>query len=148
MSDPLDFSNKYNTPLSKDEEKKFKQWAIKNNKLNDLYDYDLKGAWKALQEGKISPDERGHLSDMFKKPNHPTFSDQSIYHGIDNYFGGSWINDNKGGYIYKASPTSLRKPEELQQYFKKYEPNVLLMFPSMAPPINPSYSDPFGFTIK
>jgi len=47
--DPLDFTGKYNTPLTKKQEEQFLKWATKENKLNDVYDYDLRGAWKALK---------------------------------------------------------------------------------------------------
>lgn len=150
--DDLDFSSKYNTKLSKADEAKFIAWATENKKLNDVYDYDLRGAWKALQAGEMSPDERGHLGDMFKKPNHPTFSDQSVYHGVDNYLGGSWADNGQGGYVFKAPATSLWKPEELQNYFKQYEPDTYLMLPQaqqqQMPIASPAYQDPFGFTIK
>lgn len=148
MSDPFDFSNKYNTALSKKDEKAFLSWAEKNNKLNDVYDYDLRGAWKAMQKGEMSPDERGHLGDLYKKPNHPTFSDQSVYHGVDNYFGGSWADNGQGGYVYKASPTSLWSPQDLQKYFQQYEPNSILLFPAQEQTVNPMYNDPFGFTVR
>ena len=129
MTDSLDFSSKYNTKLSKKDEAKFLKWAEDNNKLNDVYDYDLRGAWKDMQSGKMTPDERGHLGDLYKKPNHPTFSDQSIYHGVDGYLGGSWADNGQGGYVYKASPTNLWHPEDLQRYFTNYEPNAYLVFP-------------------
>jgi hypothetical protein len=150
MTDSLDFSSQYNTKLSKTDEAKFQEWAKANNKLNDVYDYDIRGAWKAMQSGKMSPDERGHLGDLYKKPNHPTFSDQSIYHGVDNNIGGSWADNGQGGYVFKASPTSMWKPEQLQQYFKQYEPDALLVLPQIEQQqvVNPAYSDPFGFTIK
>lgn len=150
MSDPLDFSNKYNTALSKADEAKFLKWAEKNNKLNDVYDYDIRGAWKALQKGQMSADERGHLGDMFKKPNHPTFSDQSIYHGKDNYFGGSWTQNKEGKYTFVPSPTSLWKADELQRYFKEYEPDATLQFPKAKTQevVDPYYVDPFGFSIQ
>ena len=129
MTDSLDFSSKYNTQLSKKDEAKFLKWAENNNKLNDVYDYDLRGAWKDMQSGKMTPDERGHLGDLYKKPNHPTFSDQSIYHGVDGYQGGSWADNGAGGYVYKASPTNMWNPEDLQRYFTNYEPNSYLVFP-------------------
>ena len=150
MTDSLDFSSKYNTQLSKADEAKFEAWATANNKINDVYDYDLRGAWKALQSGKMTPDDRGHLGDMFKKPNHPTFSDQSVYHGKDGNVGGSWADNGQGGFVFKASPKSMWNPVELQDYFKQYEPDSILVLPQQQPEVisNPTYSDPMGFTIK
>jgi hypothetical protein len=117
----MDFSKLYNTQLSPEEEAQFQQWAQKNNKLNDLQDYDLKGFWKDNQ--KFS--DNGHGSDTYKKPNHPTFSDQSKYHGVNGLEGGQWDEDS-----FTASPTNtiFRSPEELQDYFNKVEPNVNLKF--------------------
>jgi hypothetical protein len=43
-------------------------------------DYDYAAAEKA----GVQPDERGHMPDTFKLPNHITFSDESMYHGDEN----------------------------------------------------------------
>jgi hypothetical protein len=67
---------KYDTKLTADEEKKFQDWKTKNAPGDSGQDYDLRGAFKA----GVQPDpETGHWPDTFKKPNHPTFSDQSQY---------------------------------------------------------------------
>jgi hypothetical protein len=64
----------YNTKL--DDEDKFQEWKAKHAPQDSGYDYDLRGAYKA----GVEPDpESGHWPDTFKKPNHPTFSDQSQY---------------------------------------------------------------------
>ena len=73
--DPFDFTATHNTKLSPKEEKAFMAWADKTGKIKDLYDYDLRGFWKS----GAGTAENGHGTDTFKKPNHPTFSDQSIY---------------------------------------------------------------------
>ena len=39
--DPNDFTYRYNTTLTPDEELAFTQWAKENNKLNDAYDYGV-----------------------------------------------------------------------------------------------------------
>src|SRR5690242_7452603 len=90
--DPNDFSGRYNTQLTPAEEQQFQQWAQASGRANDTYDYDLRGAWKS--GAATAPN--GHLPDTFKKPNHPTFSDQSQYHGIDGYQGGSWGGGQNG----------------------------------------------------
>ena len=66
-------SDNFNTELSKDVKSSdsYKSWAAKN--ITDPgYDYDYNAAFVAnsAREG----DSRGHLSDIGKKPNHPTFS--------------------------------------------------------------------------
>lgn len=67
---------KFDTKLTPQEEKKFQQWKSIYAPHDSGEDYDLRGAYKA----GLKPDpESGHWPDTFKKPNHPTFSDQSIY---------------------------------------------------------------------
>ena len=82
----VDMTDQYNTKLSKAEEEKFQTWAEENGRAADLENYDLRGWWK--QNGK--QDSRGHFTDEFKKPNHPTFSDESKYNGVDGFKGGAW----------------------------------------------------------
>ena len=45
--DPFDFTNTHNTVLAPKDEKAFAKWAAKTGKIKDLYDYDLRGFWKA-----------------------------------------------------------------------------------------------------
>lgn len=125
--DPYDFTSKYNTELSPEEEIEYKEWATKNNRLNDIYDYDIKGAWKEIKAGTMSEDERKHLGDKYKKPNHPTFSNQSIYHGVDGYEGGEWKTDKKGNYSFLVGPSNTFSKESLQKYFIEREQGVRLI---------------------
>ena len=128
--DNRNFTARYNTILSPDEERQFVQWAVKNKRAGDMYDYDLRGAWREMQRGDMTPDERGHLGDKYKKPNHPTFSDQSIYSGVDGYQGGKWEQLPNGSWNFYPSNTSLWNPQELQDYFNRAEQgNTLIMSP-------------------
>lgn len=122
--DPMDFSDKYNTQLSPEDEAKFQAWAKANGKEGDTYDYDLRGFWK---EGAKFADN-GHGADKWKKPNHPTFSDQSIYDGVDGYKGGRWGKKN-GKDTYTPSSKNMWDLMELVDYFKKVEPDVQLVLP-------------------
>jgi hypothetical protein len=66
----------YETPLSREEESRFQDWKQRYAPRDSGEDYDLRGAFKA----GVKPDPRsGHWPDTYKKPNHPTFSDQSKY---------------------------------------------------------------------
>jgi hypothetical protein len=66
----------YETTLSEAEETMFKKWKKKYAPNDSGADYDLRGAFKS----GLKPDpETGHWPDTFKKPNHPTFSVESIY---------------------------------------------------------------------
>lgn len=125
--DPYDFTTKHNTELTPHEEKQFLTWSKKNNKINDLYDYDLRGAWKENMQAS----DNGHLGDKYKKPNHPTFSDQSIYHSED-MPGGVWGQDVNGRDTFTPSLYNLQNMNapSLQDYFQRYEPNVILNLPT------------------
>lgn len=126
-TDPNDYSDRYNTKLSPKQEAAFLDWAVKNNKLNDSYDYDLRGFWNA--GGKFS--ENGHGADQFKKPNHPTFSDQSMYHS-DETPGGSWNKYPDGSYAFTPSEQMMQRPGYVEYMRNEYWPkaesgNVLRM---------------------
>lgn len=111
-----DLTNQYNTPLSPEQEELFHDWALKGGKdpRQETYDYDLRGYY-ALTDG--APLGSGHLTDQFKKPNHPTFSEESIYHGKDGNYGGHW-DDNK---TFTPGDTSPWDKSGLEAYFSKYE---------------------------
>jgi len=127
QADPYDFTTRYNTPLTPAEEAQYQAWADKLGKAADTYDYDLRGAWKS---GAAS-DPRGHLPDTFKKPNHPTFSDQSQYHGADGHQGGTWAGGGNAPFTFTPGPTNLQmmSPAALQRYFQEREPDVQLVLP-------------------
>ncbi len=118
-----DFTNKYNTKLSPEQETQFLNWAAANNRLNDLADYDMRGAWA----NGIAADANAHFPDTYKKPNHPTFSNESIYHGIDGYEGGSWSKKaDFDAFTPGRTNLEMRSPQELEQYLKQSDPNVIL----------------------
>lgn len=78
----------FDTPLSVAEEKDYYHWKQKYAPNDSGADYDLRGAYKS----GLTPDtETGHWPDTYKKPNHPTFSDQSIY--ADRGMPGQWAGD-------------------------------------------------------
>ena len=82
----------YDTKLDPDEEAAFQQWKAQVAPNDSGEDYDLRGAFKS----GFTPDpETGHFPDQYKKPNHPTFSDQSQYAiGNDAAKAGHWAEDN------------------------------------------------------
>jgi hypothetical protein len=123
QTDPYDYSARYNTQLQPADEAKFQAWASSNDKLRDLYDYDIRGFW---QSGGGALDPRGHATDQFKKPNHPTFSDQSQYHGPDTP-GGVW---GQGTFTPSAHNLSMMSAPALQRYFSEREPDYRLVLPT------------------
>lgn len=94
------YMNKYNTPLTPEEQVSFNAWVESEsqrqgrNILMDRGAYDIQGFWKSGDYKNM--DEDNHGSDRWKKPNHPTFSNQSIYNGVDGMYGGTWTDN--GGY--------------------------------------------------
>lgn len=136
--DELDYTDKYNTALAPPEQASFDAWTadqsqkVGRNVGNDKYDYDLQGWWKQnSQDTSDGPQLSGaHLTDTFKKPNHPTFSTFSQYHGVDGNEGGQW---EKKGSAWKFTPgkTNLKNfsPDELSSYFRKVEPGNEVALP-------------------
>ena len=141
------------TKLAPDEQRDYEKWArgIGKNPKDEEQDYDLKGYWKDVIRG--NPDlpehmkdrtmyERDlartmgpgrHFPDTYKKPTHPTFSDESIYNrsmmagGVSGH-GGHWDRDGKT--FTPGITNSLHwSRKQLQDYFDKYEPENKLNFP-------------------
>ena len=134
------FRNNFNTELTPLQEKSFDQWLKSESKRQkrdmskDLEDYDLRGFW--MSHGQKDK-QTGHGPDTFKKPNHPTFSEDSKYHGIPDgmggmWSGGRWIGDDKHGWSFQPSNSMLYRTvsmNQLQQYFADNEPDVTLVPP-------------------
>jgi hypothetical protein len=124
-----DYKNLYNTELNPTQESQFKTWAkqksskVGRNVLNDLENYDLKGYW--LKEGQKDIGA-GHMPDTYKKPNHPTFSNESIYSNKETP-GGEW-KDNTYTPSSNMLKTTIGLPR-LMRYMKENEPGVELKMP-------------------
>jgi hypothetical protein len=71
----------FNTPLTPQQEQGFQDWMGMQRKTQNIYptdngqDYDFRGAY--LNNANSS--SNGHWADEYKKPNEPTFSNQSNY---------------------------------------------------------------------
>jgi hypothetical protein len=116
----------FDTGLTPEQEKQFLLWKVKNTPKDSGEDYDLRGLFLSGQDTGA----RGHTTDQFKKPNHPTFSVESKYNGVSGQVGGRWVERDGKTYFY-ASPTNLKyhSAEELKDYFKRVEPDVVLVLP-------------------
>ena len=78
----------YDTYLNPTKEAQFQAWKAQYAPRDSGQDYDLRGAFKA----GLKPDAAtGHWPDTFKKPGHPTFSDESKYARFGNP--GHWQGD-------------------------------------------------------
>lgn len=83
---PRKYDQLYNTILTPDQEKVYQNWvnSLPINLRGD-YDYDLRGAWL---NGDV-PSNNYHFTDKWKKPWHPTFSNESVY-STPGAEGGRW----------------------------------------------------------
>src|SRR5258708_2980391 len=112
--------NQYETKLSPEEETKFQSWKQQNAPNDTGEDYDLRGAYKARLEKDIAS---GHWPDTYKKPNHPTFSDESIYAKDRPDLAGSWAGPNHDQYVpprdssqdIKVNPWITITPEDIEK---------------------------------
>ena len=78
----------YQTPLSPQQEMAFQLWKQKFAPHDTGEDYDLRGAFL---KGFMPDPQSGHWPDTYKKPNHPTFSNESIY--ATPYGAGHWLGN-------------------------------------------------------
>lgn len=90
-------------------------------------DYDMQGY--ISKYGAPDQSKGQHLTDEFKYPNHITFSDESKYSTPESK-GGTWANV-MGKWLFYASPYNMQQhsPLEMQDYFKRYEPDSRLILP-------------------
>lgn len=79
----------FDTKLAPQDEASFQQWKQQAAPTDSGADYDFRGAFKA----GVQPDANGHWPDTFKKPNHPTFSNESQYASAAPDKAGSWNGD-------------------------------------------------------
>ena len=126
-----DYTNLFNTYLPPEQEALFDAWLASENirqgrnVRNDMQDYDLKGMWLA---GDSFGGDNGHGTDRHKKPNHPTFSNQSKFSGVGGMEGGTWASSPVGA-VFEVGATNLYSPQELQAYFLRAEPGNRVSFP-------------------
>lgn len=114
-----DYTDKYNSYLPKDKEELYELWlkAFPKEQQN-TYDYDMIGAFI----GGVQSGENNHLPDTYKKPNHPTFSVDSQYHGSNGRYGGRWIELTDGNWLFVPSQTNWNlNGDWLEDYFKMAE---------------------------
>ena len=104
------FLGNFNTKLDTKEEKGFQEFLKKGSKelgrdlSMDLQTYDVRGFYKA--GNKIKKGQHG--PDTFKKPNHPTFSNESIYHGTPSPTGGKFEG---GRWLEQGGPVNARNAD-------------------------------------
>lgn len=97
----------FDTPLDRLQERQFQDWRAQHVSAGNIHpmdlgqDYDMRGAFKA----GVKPDNTKHWPDTYKKPNHPTFSNESIYSSLVGTTPGVWTgihHDQYQGFDVKA----------------------------------------------
>jgi len=111
----------YDTTLKGKQIQGYQDWAKASGKdpVLEEKDYDLRGFFLEHPE-PMRPGEHG--IDKFKKPSHPTFSDESKYSGQGTAKGGHWVQKGKEWYFHPG-PTNMRNftRQQLQEYFDTQE---------------------------
>ena len=138
MSSREYWQKSFNTELSPENEQRFVAWVdsakerFGTDLSGDIESYDLRGYW--LNGGYADEEfmaRRGHAPDTYKKPNHPTFSNESIYHGAPGpagvkFEGGEWIDEMS----FRPSRTMLKTthdPDWYRQFMDKHGEGVSLI---------------------
>jgi len=87
-------------------------------------DYDFPGAYKA----GVQPDPMtGHWPDTYKKPNHPTFSEESIYSSLTGTKPGRWTGPQHDVYTPFGQRVQPRDPWEVYRSNADQVPAQLMM---------------------
>ena len=103
---------------------KYEDWlkTLPKDKSN-TYNYDLEKAfnelpWEELEAFRTNPEV--HLPGDYKKPNHPTYSDE----------GYGWHGSDEQGWTFVVSPrqAAIHDFDWYQNYWNNYEPNSTLVF--------------------
>lgn len=118
----------------------YKEWLEYQSRLQkrdvsqDEQDYDLESYYNSLKQnpgipGKFNPEANSaHLTDTYKKPNHPTFSKDSMYSIPGIQEGGEWDKDYSE---YTPSDVNMTNMglKNLENYFHEVEPGKKLNLP-------------------
>lgn len=128
--DPAEFSKKIKYTsgyIQEDVQKLPLDETEKARRMHSEGDYDMDGYVKKY--GQPDQSKGQHLTDEFKMPNHITFSNESAY-SKPGQEGGKW-EEQDGKWHFYPSEFNLQRhpPEELSQYFDKYEKDAVLHLP-------------------
>ena len=121
--------DQFNTVLPPDIEKEYKNFVADasldtgRDYSKNENDYDLRGFF--LEQGQSGlKASNTHGPDTYKKPNHPTFSNESKYSTPENP-GGVWLGPN---FMPSANQISTpQKVKKLKDYWSRVEQGKLLL---------------------
>lgn len=128
----------FTTKLNEPSYEEYRDLILKTPEFADKIDttnYDMMTAYYDLgydQMMEYSLHEDKHLPDTYKKPNHPTFSTESIYSTKDNP-GGTWTKkDDKWEFTpSKANIDNVGDINKYVNWFTTNEPNAILKLDSV-----------------
>lgn len=103
---------------------KLKSLSENRDVSKDAENYDIE---RYQKESGAAANQSGHSPDTYKKPNHPTFSQESIYSNPLQQ-GGVWSQEGK----FTPSALNLKNmpADEMQSYFNEVESPEALDLPA------------------
>jgi len=119
-----------NSRLNSTDSRNYQKW-VRQNRIPISDDYDMEGYYRDIvKPGRDYThidelDKRRHFPDTYKKPNHPSFSDESMYAvGPNKALAGHWTGENFTGPGRVGLP-EIRSQQNLMPQFN---------YPSLATP--------------
>ena len=129
------------TKLSPEQERGYLVWKGMYAPKDSGSDYDLRGAF---QEG-FKPDSNGHWPDKYKKPNHPTFSDESKYAKSYPRLAGHWQGED---FTPPMSDYNVEITDNFSPVQNPYEDRITAILQKRSQPapqmISPQEFDAYG----
>lgn len=124
-------ASSYDTKLSPKKEAEYQTWVKEQSKKQgrsiESSDYDMRGFFN---DSKSEKGDNGHYPDTYKKPSHPTFSDESKYHGVDGNEGGKWKRGEGNKWTFTPGKTNVENGlDKTQEYLQQSDPDVTLAAP-------------------
>jgi hypothetical protein len=109
----------------------------------DAHDYNYNIGYLADPSGELA--SNGHLSDIGKLPNHPTFSNESVY-GIGNPNVGRWVEPMSGDdWRYHNPSRGLFMAPEAEAYKHREISRLTPLFKQGPPTPSPYTELPRGY---
>lgn len=90
-------------------------------------DYDYRKFYSRNRdnaEAMLTGDPSAHFTDQYKLPNHPTFSNESIYNTRSTP-GGNWVEHPNDKWEFQHSDFTMRHSDETLNYLKENDKNSI-----------------------
>lgn len=135
------------TKLNPAEESSYQTWRTKLPKnLQYEDDYDLRGFYKENPKFDVN-DPSQHLTDKYKLPNHPTFSNESMYYKGNENYGGTWKSYDYGDIYTPNNPETKQSKVEWRRGFDSKDKVVVngKLMDIKSPEYKEAYSKGIGY---